>query len=102
VAEAFASRLALTAPIAAAGAGGASDLLEILSAPAREAPHSLAAQIRLIRDRWGDSLGDLLDDLQLVLDVLAEEDHAARLRWQAAAGPPAGTPAAIGIRAGEG
>jgi len=102
LAEAFASRLALTAPIAAEGEGGALDLLEILSAPAREAPHSLAAQIRLIRDRWGDSLGDLLDDLQLVLDVLAEEDHAARLRWQAAAGPPAGTPVAIGIRAGEG
>jgi len=99
LADGFAARLALTAPIAAEGEGGASDLLEILTAPAREAPHSLGAQIRLIRDRWGDSLGDLLDDLQLALDVLAEQDHAARLRWQAATGGAPGAPVAIGLRA---
>jgi glycosidase len=102
VADAFAARLALAPTDAQEGRGGAGDLLELLSAPAREAPHSLAAQIRLIRDRWGDSLGDLLDDLQLALDVLAEQDHAARLRWQAAAGVVPGEPEAIGIRAREG
>jgi glycosidase len=101
VTEAFAARLALV-PGAEGDPDGAVDLLELLSMPAREAPHSLASQIRLIRDRFADALGDLLEPLQLALDVLAEQDHAARLRGQAGMRAAAGTPEAIGIRAREG
>ncbi|MFI5254436.1 MAG: alpha-amylase family glycosyl hydrolase [Candidatus Limnocylindrales bacterium] len=96
-ADAFEASLALVVPDAKAGVGGAG-LLDALSAPARDAPHSLAAQIRLIRDRWADVLGDLLEGLQLALDVLAEQDHAARLRGMAGVAA-AGASEAIGIRA---
>jgi glycosidase len=102
VAEAFARHLALGPTAMGEGPDGAVDLLDLLSTPAREAPHSLASQIRIIRDRFADALGDLLEPLQLALDVLAEQDHAARLRGQAGMRAAPGTPEAIGIRAREG
>jgi glycosidase len=102
VMDAFTAQLTRTPTDVPGGQAAPADLLELLSAPAREAPHSLAGQIRLIRDRWGDALGDLLDDLQLALDVLAEQDHAALLRGLARLGAAAGVSEAIGIRVREG
>ena len=61
-------------------------LIDLLREPARRRPSSLAEQLRYIRDRPGASasaplLGDLLDQLLVALDVLAEERHAAELAW---------------------
>jgi len=100
VADAFVARLAHAGIDAPGGPAGGGDLLELLSEPARLAPHSLAGQLRLIRERWGGVLGSLLDGLGLALDVLAEEEHADRLRGARGAG--GGPPEGIGIRAGGG
>ncbi|MGH2406713.1 MAG: aminotransferase class I/II-fold pyridoxal phosphate-dependent enzyme, partial [Candidatus Limnocylindrales bacterium] len=98
VAEAFESMLA-TVPAGTAG-DDAGRLLDALTSPAHEAPQSLAAQLRLIRDRWADALGDdLLDGLQLALDVLAEQERAQSLRNQLGVAGPAES---VGIRAGTG
>jgi len=60
-------------------------LLELLRAPARAHPTSLAGQLRYIRDRWRRLLGDRLDaltgDLDLALGILAEEERAMHLRF---------------------
>ena len=62
-----------------------STLLELLRAPARAHPTSLAGQLRYIRERWGDLLGDaldtLLDRMLLTLDVIGEEERALHLRF---------------------
>ena len=84
VTDAFAEHLAVSGP--AGIEGRRLDLMDVLLTPARAAPHSLGAQLRLIRDQWGPLLGDLLDGLQLALDVMAEQDHAMRMRWATAAG----------------
>ena len=59
-------------------------LLELLRAPARNAPGSLAGQLRYIRDRWrtvlGADLEALMGELDLTLGVLAEEERAMQLR----------------------
>ena len=71
-------------------------LLELLRAPARHAPSSLADQLRYIRDHWGPILGEALDRLMrrlgLALDVLAEEERALWMRFHGGAGDgrPAG------------
>jgi glycosidase len=61
-------------------------LVDLLREPAQAAPGSLADQLRYIRAAWGERfaplLGDLLDQLLVALDVLAEERHAADLAWQ--------------------
>ncbi len=65
-------------------------LVELLRAPARAHPTSLAGQLRYVRERWGALLGEeldgLLDRLLLTLDVLAEEERGAApaLRWRRA------------------
>ncbi len=63
-------------------------LLELLRAPARNAPGSLADQLRYIRERWRGILGAALDRLlrriDVALGVLAEE---ARGRWLRFHGP---------------
>ncbi len=73
-------------------------LIELLREPARAAPGSLADQLRYIRRAWGERfaplLGDLLEQLLVALDVLAEERHSAELAWlaiqpDAGAGGPA-------------
>ncbi|HEY8169031.1 MAG TPA: alpha-amylase family glycosyl hydrolase [Candidatus Limnocylindrales bacterium] len=92
----FAERLAVSGPSGLDGRG--IDLIDVLRTPAREAPHSLAAQLRRIRDQWGPLLGDLLDGLQLALDVLAEQDHAMRLRWATGAGGGDDADFHLGIR----
>ena len=49
-------------------------LIELLRAPARAHPTSLAGQLRYVRDQWrgllGDALDALLDRLLLTLDVI--------------------------------
>jgi len=60
-------------------------LIELMRAPARHAPTSLAGQLRFIRDRWASLLGaeleDLLRRLDLAIGILAEEEHALHLRF---------------------
>jgi hypothetical protein len=62
-------------------------LIDLLREPAQAAPRSLADQLRYIRAAWGERfaplLGDLLDQLLVALDVLAEERHSAELAWHA-------------------
>jgi glycosidase len=60
-------------------------LLEMLRAPARHSPTSLAGQLRYIRDSWRSVLGDALDrvsgELDLTIGVLSEEERALHLRF---------------------
>jgi glycosidase len=64
------------------GGGGGESLLEMLRAPARHAPGSLAAQLRYARDRWADILPpDLAARLLAGEDLLAEEERALHLRF---------------------
>ncbi len=60
-------------------------LVELLRAPARAHPTSLAGQLRYVRDHWGPLLGsaltDLLDRMLLTLDVIAEEERGLHLRF---------------------
>jgi glycosidase len=74
------------------GPGGTS-LPDLLRAPVRAAPTSLAGQLRYIRDRWSDLLpDDLLDRLVLGLDILAEEERGLHLRFGGGPGPGAAEP----------
>jgi glycosidase len=74
-------------------------LVELLRQPATAAPESLAHQLRWIREHWTDRFGnvleDLLEQLLVALDVLAEEGRAADLAWFAAHDPGAGGPAEV-------
>jgi glycosidase len=60
-------------------------LVELLRAPARAHPTSLAGQLRYVRDHWrgllGAQLDALLDRLLITLDVIAEEDRGLHLRF---------------------
>ena len=60
-------------------------LVELLRAPARAHPTSLAGQLRYIREHWGALLGDalesILDRLLLMIDVIAEEERGLHLRF---------------------
>ncbi len=60
-------------------------LIELLRAPARHAPTSLAGQLRYIREHWGPILGSGLDDLiarlDLAVGIMAEEERALHLRF---------------------
>ncbi|MEI7743952.1 MAG: alpha-amylase family glycosyl hydrolase [Chloroflexota bacterium] len=60
-------------------------LVELLRAPARAHPTSLAGQLRYVKERWdvilGSSLTTLMDRMLLTLDVIAEEDRALHLRF---------------------
>ncbi len=66
-------------------------LLELLRAPARHSPGSLAGQLRYVRDRWegvlGDALARLMDRFDLALGLLAEERRAWELRGAFGGGP---------------
>jgi glycosidase len=65
-------------------------LVELLRAPARAHPTSLAGQLRYIRERWrgllGDALDALLDRMLLTLDVMSEEERGLHLRFGGGAG----------------
>jgi glycosidase len=68
------------------GTGG-EDLVERLLAPGRASPDSLSGQLRWILENWPEVVGeDLRSRLTLSLDILAEEETAARLAWERNAG----------------
>ena len=60
-------------------------LVELLRAPARAHPTSLAGQLRYVRERWrsllGDALDALLERMLLTLDVIAEEEIGLHRRF---------------------
>ncbi len=60
-------------------------LIEMLRAPARAYPTSLAGQLRYVREHWrgllGAELDVLLDRLLVTLDVIAEEERGLHLRF---------------------
>ncbi len=60
-------------------------LVELLRAPARAHPTSLAGQLRYVRERWrsilGDALDALLERMLLTLDVIAEEEVGLHRRF---------------------
>ena len=67
-------------------------LLDMLQAPARHSPTSLAGQLRYVRERWGTILpADLAERLVAGQDLLAEEERALHMRF---GGVPAGPGAA--------
>ena len=91
-----------------AGPGRDADLVERLLAPGRAAPHSLAEQLRFIRDQWAGWLdAALLDRLTLELGILAEQQEVlARVGqgapdFSAGAGPGGGPSAGFGTLAQE-
>jgi glycosidase len=64
------------------GTEGGESLLDLLRAPARHSPASLAGQLRYARDRWADILPpDLAARLVAGEDLLAEEERALHLRF---------------------
>jgi glycosidase len=69
-------------------------LVDLLRAPALASPDSLSGQLRWIRERWGDLLGDLLDRLLVHLDVLVEEELANWRRFHPFGGDGRGDSAA--------
>src|SRR6185436_9748074 len=57
-------------------------LIDLLRAPARHAPSSLAAQLRYVRERWRSLLpADLIERLVGGEDLLAEESRGLHLRF---------------------
>ena len=60
-------------------------LVEMLRAPARAHPTSLAGQLRYVREQWSSILGAaleaLLDRLLLTIDVISEEERGLHLRF---------------------
>jgi glycosidase len=60
-------------------------LVELLRAPARAHPTSLAGQLRWIREHWAGLLGDALEALLgrmlMTLDVIAEDERGLHLRF---------------------
>ncbi|MFL5804762.1 MAG: alpha-amylase family glycosyl hydrolase, partial [Roseiflexaceae bacterium] len=52
---------------------GSQNLIDILRAPARAAPHSLEAQLRFAQERWGALLGRYVYRLFASIDLIKEE-----------------------------
>ena len=79
-------------------------LVELLRAPARAHPTSLAGQLRYVRDTWSALLGDrllgLLDRMLLTLDVIAEEERGLHLRFGGGGAGDAGGRADVADLAG--
>lgn len=74
------------------------NLVALLRSPAVAVPDSLSGQLRYIRERWADLVGDAFDRLALALDLLDEEAIA---RWRRFHGPgpggPPGAPSFVGL-----
>jgi glycosidase len=82
------------------GADGGLALPELLRAPMRAAPTSLAGQLRWIREHWADLVDpELLDRLNLGLDVLAEEERGLHLRFGGGGAAVAEAPSYVGLDA---
>ena len=69
-----------------ASARTAHDLITLLRAPALAAPDSLAGQLRWIRERWGFAARAVRRPAGRRLDVLAEEERAVWMRFDATQG----------------
>ena len=67
------------------GDGTRASLVELLRAPARRVPTSLAGQLRYVREHWAAILGADLDAiigrLDIAIGVLAEEERGLHLRF---------------------
>ncbi len=73
-------------------AAGGETLVDLLRAPARHSPTSLAGQLRYARDRWASILPpELAARLVAGEDLLAEEDRALHLRFGGGGGGGPGT-----------
>ena len=74
--------------------GERTSLVDLLRLPARQAPTSMAGQLRFIRDAWGVILGtdleELIHRLDLAVGILAEEEHALHLRFGGGGGGAGG------------
>jgi glycosidase len=79
---AFFSTRPVTGWLAGLGAGadghgdgqrGSQNLIDILRAPARTAPHSLEAQLSFLQERWGRLLGRYIYRLFASIDMIKEE-----------------------------
>ena len=92
--DAMASLEAYQGALSPIGPNGES-LVELLRAPARAHPTSLAGQLRYVRERWsallGEKLAALLDRLLLTLDVITEEERGLHLRFGGGGGMGDGT-----------
>jgi hypothetical protein len=53
---------------------GSQNLIDILRAPARAAPHSLEAQLNFVQERWGRVVGRYVYRLFGGLDLIKEEE----------------------------
>jgi glycosidase len=69
-------------------------LIELMRAPARHAPTSLAGQLRYIREHWAAVLGDallaLIARLEIAVGILLEEELALHRRFGGGPGPDDG------------
>jgi glycosidase len=67
------------------GDGTRTSLVDLLRAPARHAPTSLAGQLRYVREHWGALLGPDLDALvgrlDIALGIITEEERALHQRF---------------------
>jgi glycosidase len=65
--------------------GTTASLVELLRAPARHVPTSLAGQLRYVREHWSAILGADLDALigrlDIAIGILAEEEHGLHQRF---------------------
>jgi glycosidase len=76
--------------------GTRASLVELLRAPARHVPTSLAGQLRYVREHWSSILGADLDALigrlDIAIGILAEEEHGLHLRFGGGGGGKDGPP----------
>jgi glycosidase len=80
--------------------GDGESIVEMLRAPARHSPTSLAGQLRYARERWAAILpADLAARLLAGEDLLAEEERALHLRFGGGGGAAAEAPSFAGAEA---
>jgi glycosidase len=76
--------------------GTKASLVELLRAPARNVPTSLAGQLRYVREHWSSILGAELDALigrlDIAIGILAEEEHGLHQRFGGGGGGKEGPP----------
>ena len=76
-----------TRPLVPLGGAGQVSLIDLLRAPATNAPHSLSEQLSLIRKLWRPLLGDSIDRLLMIAgEILREEELAIWMQFNPDAG----------------
>ena len=76
-----------TRPLVPLGGAGQVSLIDLLRAPANNAPHSLSEQLSLIRKLWRPLLGDSVDRLLMIAgEILREEELAVWMQFNPDAG----------------